>query len=99
MARRGRLVAVAALCSLAVTTAVVTVNGPHTAPNRTPLATGPGWRIDGASSIEGGSAGGVAATAPLPRVSWCRSIIANRTIDAQRVPAPGTTPAASHSWS
>ena len=62
MARRGRLVAVAALCSLAVTTAVVTVNGPHTAPNRTPLATGPGWRIDGASSIEGGSAGSAAAT-------------------------------------
>lgn len=62
MARRGRLVAVAALCSLALTTAVVTVNGPHTAPNRTPLATGPGWRIDGASSIEGGSAGSAAAT-------------------------------------
>ncbi len=62
MARRGRLVAVAALCSLALTTAVVTVNGPRTAPNRTPLATGPGWRIDGASSIEGGSAGSAAAT-------------------------------------
>jgi GH15 family glucan-1,4-alpha-glucosidase len=62
MARRGSFVAVAALCSLALTSAVVTVNGPHTAPNRAPLATGPGWRIDGASSIEGGSAGSAAAT-------------------------------------
>jgi glucoamylase len=56
MVRRGR--AVAALAAVAATLAVVALDAPGPAPNRTPLATGPGWRVDGASSIEGGRPSG-----------------------------------------
>ena len=53
--RRGRACRPSALAAVAATLAVVALDAPGPAPNRTPLATGPGWRVDGASSIEGGA--------------------------------------------
>ncbi len=41
----------AVLGCLALALALITVNAPSSPPNRTPLATGPGWRVDGASGI------------------------------------------------
>ena len=58
--RRTRVVAVAVLGCLAVTLALITVNAPSSPPNRTPLATGPGWRVNGASSIQDGTAAAAA---------------------------------------
>ena len=51
MVRRTRALAVAVLGCLALALALITVNAPSSPPNRTPLATGPGWRVDGASGI------------------------------------------------
>src|SRR4051794_7940790 len=54
--RRTRAVAVAVIGCLTVALALITVNAPSSPPNRTPLATGPGWRVDGVSSIDNGTA-------------------------------------------
>jgi glucoamylase len=56
--RRTKVVALAVIGCLMVALALITVNVPSSPPNRTPLATGPGWRVDGASSIDGGTAAG-----------------------------------------
>src|SRR3954453_18566596 len=53
--RRTKKVAVVVLGCLTVALSLITVNAPSSPPNRTPLATGPGWRVEGASSIGDGT--------------------------------------------
>src|SRR3954453_23972468 len=53
--RRSKKVAVAVLGCLTVALALITVNVPSSPPNRTPLGTGAGWRVEGASSIDDGT--------------------------------------------
>ena len=60
----------AVLGCLTVALALITVNAPSSPPNRTPLATGPGWRMNGASSIQDGTAVAVAAAGGGGERAW-----------------------------
>ena len=75
----------AVLGCLTVALALITVNAPSSPPNRTPLATGPGWRMNGASSIQDGTAVAVAAAGGGGAWGTGDSVVAFRLPDNRRV--------------